>query len=182
MTLIRCEALADAGAREALLDRVFGPARFQKTCERLREGRLPADGLALVAELDGALAGTVRLWHVTAGEAHPALLLGPLAIAPQWQGRGIGHALMAAALDEAAARSHGAVLLVGDEPYYRRFGFKAALTTGLELPGPVERARFLGRELAPGTLADAHGLVRPAGALPLRPAVPGLLPALPHAA
>jgi len=177
MTVIRHEAPADAGAREALLDRVFGAARFRKTCERLREGRLPADGLSLIAEDEGLLAGTVRLWHVAAGEGRPALLLGPLAVAPHCQGRGLGTALMEAALSEAAARGHGAVLLVGDAPYYARFGFEAALAARFEMPGYVDPARFLGRELTAGALVGAYGLVRATGAVPLRPALPATIPA-----
>jgi len=165
------EAPGDAGARELLLDRVFGGARFAKTCERLREGRLPAHGLALVAkDADDRLVGTVRLWHVAAGSAGTptelrALLLGPLAVAPEAQGTGLGSALMWRALNRAAVAGHRAVLLVGDASYYRRFGFEAGLTTGLDLPGPVDRARFLGLALEPGALAGATGLIRATGVL-----------------
>ena len=81
---------ADVSAREALLDRAFGDARFAKTAERLREGRLPAEGLSFVAEQTISVVGTVRLWHVTAGPARPALLLGPLAVDDAWRGLGIG--------------------------------------------------------------------------------------------
>jgi predicted N-acetyltransferase YhbS len=161
MLTIDEEAPGETGAREALLDRTFGPARFAKTSERLREGRLPV--LALAAHDDGVLIGTVRLWAVAADDWH-GLLLGPLAVAPEHQGQGIGAKLMRRALNRAAAAGHGAVLLVGDAPYYARFGFSAALTRELEMPGPVERARFLGLELAPGALAGAGGLLRPAGA------------------
>lgn len=162
------EAPGEAGAREALLDRAFGPARFAKTSERLREGRLPE--LALAAHDGGKLVGTLRLWAVAAGAhrgagGHTALLLGPLAVDPTRQGEGIGARLMRSALNRAAVTGHGAVLLVGDAPYYERFGFSAALTGGLELPGPVERHRFLGHELRAGALQGAHGLVRPAGEL-----------------
>ncbi|MFD1333085.1 GNAT family N-acetyltransferase, partial [Methylopila musalis] len=81
MAVIRDEAPADAGAREALLDRAFGPARFAKTCERLREGRLPAQGLALTAvDADGRMVGTLRFWHVALGDGRGALMLGPLAV------------------------------------------------------------------------------------------------------
>jgi predicted N-acetyltransferase YhbS len=123
MVAIRHERLSDIAAREALLDQSFGNARFAKTCERLREGRLPAEGLSLVAIDHGRLAGTVRLWHVSAGPGRPALLLGPLAVRPDCRGRGIGAALMTRAITEARRRGHQEILLVGDEPYYSRFGF-----------------------------------------------------------
>src|SRR5215207_2756501 len=90
---------ADAPAREALLDACFGDERSEKTCERLREGRRPADGLSLVIEADGAIVGTVRLWHVAAGPGRPALLLGPIAVDPALQGLGLGSKLMRAALN-----------------------------------------------------------------------------------
>ncbi|HVV92154.1 MAG TPA: N-acetyltransferase [Hyphomicrobiales bacterium] len=173
---VRPEMPADVPAREALLDRVFGAARFAKTCQRLRDGRLPAAGLSFVGEEDGAVVGTVRLWHVAADRA--MLMLGPLAVAPGAQGRGLGSALMQAALAEAAARGHQAVVLVGDAPYYGRFGFDAAPARRLTLPGPVERARFLGHELVQGALAGAHGRLRPTGAIPLPATVPA--PTAPH--
>ena len=163
MMMIREETPLDAPAREALLDACFGEERFEKTCERLREGRLPADGLSLVIDHDGAIVGTVRLWHVTAGPNRPALLLGPIAVASTLQGLGLGAKLMRAALNRAAMLGHGAVLLVGDAPYYERFGFSGEMTEGLWLPGPYERERFLGLELQPGALAGARGLVSATG-------------------
>lgn len=150
-------------AREALLDRAFGEERSAKTCERLREGRKPADGLALVAEIDGRLVGTVRLWHVTLGPGRPALMLGPVAVEARLQGLGIGAKLMRAALARAAALGHRAIMLVGDAPYYARFGFAAAPMAALWLPGPYERERFLGRELVPGALEGVRGLVTATG-------------------
>jgi predicted N-acetyltransferase YhbS len=164
MNTIRPERVSDAPEREALLDACFGPERFEKTCERLREGRLPAERLSLVLEADGSLAGTVRLWSVTAGANRPALLLGPIAVKPELQGQGLGSKLMRRALNRATGLGHAAVLLVGDQPYYGRFGFSAEVTAGLRLPGPYERERFLGLELRPGALAAARGLVVPTGA------------------
>jgi predicted N-acetyltransferase YhbS len=191
------EVPAEAGAREALLDRAMGPARHIKTSARLRAGRRPAEGLALVARaagperdpaldpdvgpgLDvsgtGRVVGTVRLWHVAlggaggVGDGRACLMLGPLAVEPSLQGAGVGGRLMRRALAEAVRRGHAAVILVGDPDYYVRFGFSADLTTGLALPGPVERHRFLGLELIPGALAGATGLVRATGAPVVAPA------------
>ena len=163
---VRDETDADVAAREALLDAAFGPERFAKTCERLREDRRPADGLALVAEgADGRLIGTVRLWHVAAGSAGDALMLGPIAIRSEARSLGLGGALMRVAIDRAHRFGHRAIVLVGDEPWYRRFGFRADLTLGLDLPGPVDRARFLALELEDGALAEARGRVVATGAL-----------------
>ncbi|HEX8663635.1 MAG TPA: N-acetyltransferase [Beijerinckiaceae bacterium] len=159
MAAIREERPTDIAAREALLDACFGEERFEKTCERLREGRAPAAGLSLVLELDGKVAGTVRLWPITAGPDRPALLLGPIAIDCRLQGLGLGSRLMREALARAKARGHEAVLLVGDAPYYGRFGFSAEKTGTLRLPGPYARERFLALELVPGALDGAQGLV-----------------------
>lgn len=171
MIEIRAERLHDIAAREDLLDACFGENRRAKTSERLREGRRPAGGLAFAAIRGGRLVGTLRLWHVEAGPARPALLLGPLAVDPAIQGQGLGRVMMQAALGRAESLGHGAVLLVGDAPYYARFGFSERQATGLTLPGPFERARFLGLELRPGALAGAAGPVRATGAM-LPEAVP----------
>ncbi|WP_376985709.1 GNAT family N-acetyltransferase [Bosea sp. R86505] len=167
MITIRDEVAADIPAREALLDRCLGERRTAKSSERLREGRLPAEGLALTAERDGVVVATVRLWHVDA-DGKAALLLGPLAVAPELQGEGLGRAMMREVIWRAACRGHGAVLLVGDAAYYERFGFSGDLTRDLAMPGPVERERFLGLELRDGALSGATGVLvatgRPAGA------------------
>ena len=160
---IASESPADSWARERLLDEAFGAARSGKTVERLREGRLPAPGLALAATDAGDLVGTLRMWHVLAGEV-PALLLGPLAVVKAYRSRGIGRRLMAEALLRAASAGHKAVLLVGDAAYYEPFGFTRRHTLGLSLPGPVDEARFLGLELKGGALKAARGFVVAAGA------------------
>ncbi len=162
----------DVAAREALLDDAFGPARFAKTAQRMREGRLPAEGLSFVARRGGRMVGTVRLWDISAGPKRPALLLGPIAVARGCRNRGVGTALMRRAMDEARRRGHAAVLLVGDAPYYGRFGFSDAKTGALSLPGPYEQHRLLACELAPGVLDGAHGLIRPTGARLPMPATP----------
>jgi len=163
MIMIRTEAKRDVAARHALLDEALGAARFIKTSERLRDGRLPADRLAFVACDGRKLVGTVRLWNVSAGPGRPALLLGPLAVASHWRNQGIGSALMRHALATATARGHAAVLLVGDAPYYARFGFSAEKTADLWLPGPYERDRLLACELKSGALDGARGLIGATG-------------------
>ncbi|TJX44575.1 MAG: N-acetyltransferase, partial [Mesorhizobium sp.] len=106
----------------------------------------------------------VRLWDVTLGEGgSSALLLGPLAVDPSLKSAGIGSALMRHAIAEAARLGHAAILLVGDEPYYGRFGFSAARTGALAMPGPYERHRLLALELMEGVLDDAHGTLKAAG-------------------
>jgi predicted N-acetyltransferase YhbS len=109
---------------------------------------------------DGRIAGTVRLWAVSAGGDRPALLLGPLAVRPDSRNRGIGSALMRHALESARRLGHRAVLLVGDAAYYGRFGFSAERTGKLWLPGPYDQHRLLGLELCPDALEGARGLIK----------------------
>jgi predicted N-acetyltransferase YhbS len=161
--VIRAERASDVVAREALLDACFGDNRHTRTCQRLRDGRGPAEGLALSALAQGRLVGTLRLWHVSAGGV-PALVLGPLAVDPSCRDLGVGAALMNHALTAAKARGHGAVVLQGDAPYYARFGFSGLKTTELSLPGPFERDRLLGLELRDGALDGAWGMIAPTGA------------------
>jgi predicted N-acetyltransferase YhbS len=165
MVTITPEIAADFPAREALLDRAFGKAeRRRKTSERLRDGRLPAQGLAFAARnRKGRLIGTLRLWDITAGSAGPALLLGPLAVDCVYQKRGIGGDLMRHAIAEARKLGHKAVLLVGDAPYYGRFGFSRDAVCELSLPGPVELERFLGLELEADALQGAQGVIAASG-------------------
>ncbi|QAU49357.1 GNAT family N-acetyltransferase [Bradyrhizobium guangzhouense] len=160
---IRAERAVDVTMREALLDVCFGGNRHDRTCQRLRDGRAPAAGLALAAVREGELVGTVRLWHVSAG-GRPALVLGPLAVDPACRELGIGAALMQQALAAARARGHGAVILLGDAPYYARFGFSAKKTGALVLPGPFERDRLLAIEFIDGVLDGAEGMIVPTGA------------------
>lgn len=167
------ETRADVVAREALLDAAFGPARFRKTCERLRVGRTPARGLALAARAGDQFVGTVRLWHVQAAGAD-ALMLGPLAVAESHRGLGIGDALVREAIARATALGHRAIILVGDAPYYAKFGFSRELVVRLAMPGPVELDRFLGLELFPNALAEARGRIVATGLrMGRRPAAAG---------
>lgn len=167
--VIDTETPADVVAREALLDRAMGADRRKKSSEKIRRNRVPAEGLALVArDPSGHVIGTVRLWNIEAGvsregRAIDALLLGPLAVDSAHGGKGIGAALVRAAMMEAKKRGHGAVLLVGDAPYYERFGFFAEKTQHLVMPGPFARDRFLALELVHGWLEGAAGMVVASG-------------------
>jgi predicted N-acetyltransferase YhbS len=158
------EMLHEAAQREALLDRAMGAARKRKSSEKLRRGRLPAEGLAFVArDADGRVIGTVRLWNVAAncirrGQAD-ALLLGPLAVDPFFNGQGIGKALMSHAIAEATRLEHATIILVGDAAYYERFGFSAEKTGNLFMPGPFEKARLLALELKDGAVDGMNGLI-----------------------
>jgi predicted N-acetyltransferase YhbS len=167
---IRAEKASDVVAREALLDACFGENRHMRTCQRLRDGRAPAESLAFSAMAEGRLVGTLRLWHVSAGGI-PALVLGPLAVEVSSRKLGVGTALMDHALAAATARGHRAVILLGDAPYYARFGFSPDKMAELSLPGPFERDRLLGLELQPGALDGAAGTIVPTGSsLPVRKA------------
>lgn len=166
---IELEHAGDAGPRERLLDVAMGANRRKKSSEKLRRGRVPAEGLSLVArDRHSGVIGTVRLWNIhagitPAGAPLPALLLGPLAVSPDHEGKGIGAALMRASIMEARRLGHGAVLLVGDAPYYERFGFFADKTQTLMMPGPFERSRFLALELEEGWLKGAAGMLVASG-------------------
>ena len=164
---IRAERTSDVVAREALLDACFGDNRHTRTCQRLRDGRAPAEGLAFSAVARGALVGTVRLWHVSAGGT-PALILGPLAVGGAYRKLGVGAALMDHALAAARAHGHRAVLLLGDAPYYARFGFSAEKARELALSGAFERERLLALELEEGALDGAWGMIVPTGAALLK--------------
>jgi len=159
---IRAERASDVAAREALLDACFGDNRHTRTCQRLRDGRAPAQGLALSAVRQGRLVGTVRLWHVSVGGV-PALMLGPLAVEASCRQLGVGAALMERAIAAAKTRGHRAIILLGDAPYYARFGFSAAKTGQLALPGDFERDRLLGLELVEGGLDGAWGMIAATG-------------------
>ena len=165
---IRAERASDVVAREALLDASFGEGRHARTCQRLRDGRMPAEGLAFSAVHEGRLVGTVRLWHVSAGGI-PALVLGPLAVDASCRSLGVGAALMEHALAAAKALGHGAVILRGDAAYYSRFGFSTEKTGELALPGPFERDRLLAVELREGALDDAWGMIVATGDKARRP-------------
>ncbi len=160
----------DAVPIEALLDRTFGPDRGAKTVYRLREAAPRLQDLSFVAldrqgGLLGGLLGALRFWPIRIGPA-PALLLGPLAVAPELQGRGVGRALLRHGLDEARRRGHRICVVVGAPDYYAPYGFARAAS--LVLPGPVEPRRFLVAALAPGALDSVSGPILPANLDPRR--------------
>jgi len=155
-----CERPEDAGQIELLLDKAFGPGRFAKTAYRLREGVEFVPELSLVAWEDGVMRGALRYWPIEIGDARaPALLLGPLAVDPEHRCRGIALRLMELSLEKAAQMGHSIVVLVGDEPFYSKVGFSAAPARGMRMPGPVDQARVLARELVPGALSGISGLI-----------------------
>lgn len=175
MIQIRHERLADFDAREALLDLAFGESRYRKSSERLREDRLPAEGLSFIASEGRRVIGTARLWNVTVGHEQPALLLGPVAVAEDCRSRGLGGALVRRAIQTARRLGYGAVILVGDPEYYTRFGFSGEKTGALWMPGPFERHRLLGRELKAGGLDGARGMIAPSGRLEPTPDLAALV-------
>ena len=132
---------------EALLDERFGPARHNRTAYRLRDGVKPIRELCLVARAGGHLLGSVQCWplhlRITDGRRLPLVLLGPVAVDLAHEGEGVGTLLMQEVLARADAVSGLPMLLIGDEPYYGRFGFSAAATAEWQVPGPVDRARLL---------------------------------------
>jgi predicted N-acetyltransferase YhbS len=151
----------DAAAVEALIARAFGPGRFAKAAERLREGGRPILALSFVAWEGGTAVGCVRLWPVTVG-ATKALLLGPFAVDAEYRGQGLGAALIERACAAAGKAGHDLVVLVGDEAYFGPLGFTAAPVRRIVLPGPVDQRRVLARSLKPGVPPDLAGPVRAA--------------------
>ena len=158
--IIRPEASIDDDAIERLHERAFGPGRFARTAYRIREGAPHLLDLSFTALVGTLLVGSVRLTPVTAGE-QAGLMLGPLTVDPAFENRGIGSALIARALDAAREAGHELVFLVGDEPYYGRFGFKRVPRGQLAMPGPVDPDRLLAVELVQDSLAKARGTILP---------------------
>jgi predicted N-acetyltransferase YhbS len=157
---ILAETSNDAQAIERLHDRTFGPGRFVLSAYRLREHVDHLQDLSFTARIGTLLVGSVRLLPVVIGQTS-ALLLGPLTVEPPFRGRGIGRALLERALGEAKARGHRLVLLVGDEAYYSRVGFKAVPKGRATMPGPVDYSRLLVAELADGAFDNVSGPIRP---------------------
>jgi predicted N-acetyltransferase YhbS len=154
------ETADDAVAIDRLHERTFGPGRVAKTAYRIREGMGHQPELSFTARIGTLLVGSVRLTPIRIG-ATKALLLGPLTVEPPFRERGIGQALIERALAEAKARGHRLVVLVGDEPYYGKCGFKRIPKGQATMPGPVDPARLLVCELAEGAFAGVSGRIQP---------------------
>ena len=152
-------AAAEHGAAfDRLVDRAFGPGRFAKASQRLREGNAPFADLCFIA-LDGeAVVGGVRLWPVRIG-AQAAVFLGPVAVDPDFRSHGLGGDLILHACEAARAAGHGAVVLVGDRSFFEPLGFVGVPRGRLTLPGPADPARILWRELSPGACEALSGAV-----------------------
>ena len=148
----------------ALVDRVFGPGRYAKSAERLRESNRFLPDLSFVAREEGVIVGSVRLWPVRA-EGRSALLLGPIAVEAGARSRGLGAALVERACLAAARAGHEIVILVGDVAYFEKLGFQVLAAPGVSLPGPADPRRILARGLRPGALEGLQGKVT----LPSRP-------------
>jgi predicted N-acetyltransferase YhbS len=157
---ILAETGNDAQAIERLHERTFGPGRFVLSAYRIRERVDHVLDLSFTARIGTLLVGSVRQLPVVIGSTS-AMLLGPLTVEPPFRGRGIGRALLERALGEAKAKGHRLVLLVGDETYYGRAGFKVVPTGRATMPGPVDYNRLLVAELAEGAFEGVSGAIRP---------------------
>lgn len=158
---------ADLPEIDALLDAGFGPARRNRTAYRLRDNVTPLPALSFVARDGDLLVGSLQCWplqvRAVSGTILPLILLGPVVTATDWQGQGIASRLMNAALAAADAANAPPLLLIGDAPFYGRFGFSATATAGWQLPGPVDHARLLLRGNA--AALPAIGWVEPGDAV-----------------
>jgi predicted N-acetyltransferase YhbS len=153
------EAKEDTDAIERLHERTFGPGRYAKTAYRLREQVSHSPDLSFTARIGTLLIGSVWISPIRIGEAK-ALLLGPLTVEPAFQERGVGQALIERALNEARNKGHKLVMLVGDEPYYSKTGFKRVPLGRAVMPGPVDPARLLVAELIEGAFEGVSGQIR----------------------
>jgi predicted N-acetyltransferase YhbS len=154
--IIAPERQADTPAINLLEERAFGPGRFSRTAFRLREDNPHDRALSFIARVSTLVVGSIRLTRIHVG-AHPALLLGPLTVDPAFRSRGIGKMLTDAALEAAQDQGHRLVLLVGDEAYYARSGFRRVPPGKIVMPGPVDPMRVLVRELVEGALDSISG-------------------------
>ncbi len=157
------EQNSHAPAIEELLDRAFGPGRFAKTAYRLREGVDSIPDLSFAGFLGDDLIATIRFWPVKIGTDTPALMLGPLAVDPARRGRGWGLDMIAAGLAQARTLDHQLVVLVGDETYYARQGFKQVPPGQITMPGPCNPQRLLFCELENGVFSAMEGVISAGG-------------------
>ena len=157
---IRLETDGDAQILSRLSAEAFGPGRFTRSAYRVREGVPPVRALCLCALADERLVGGIRFTAIRIGGVDGAALLGPLVVDPIEKGKGFGKALVEQGLARARSEGFSLVLLVGDMPYYGRFGFQPVPPGQITLPGPVDSARLLALELVPGTLTGSTGQVK----------------------
>ena len=151
---------------EAILDAAFGTDRRGRTAYRLREGMAAIPALSFAVALDGLAAGTVQCWPVAHmredGEITALVMVGPVAVRPEVQARGLGRMLMDAVMAAAPTHADGALMMIGDPEYYGRFfGFSAAQTGAWRLPGPVEASRLLAVAVGGHAVPDAPGDIGP---------------------
>lgn len=159
LRLVR-ERARDDEAIEEMTVAAFGPDRHQKTVYRLREGVKPISELCFVAiDSRGRMVASIRNWPILIENKWPAVLLGPLAIAPELRGLGYGKALMWHSMAQSRMLGHSRIILVGDPEYYNQFGFRRDLALNIQLPGWVEKRRFLALELVAGSMIGVHGMI-----------------------
>jgi predicted N-acetyltransferase YhbS len=154
------ETAGDAQSIERLHERTFGPGRFVLSAYRLREHVDHLLDLSFTARIGTLLVGSVRQLPICIGDTK-ALMLGPLTVEPPFRKRGVGRKLLERALSDARAKKHRLVLLVGDEDYYSRVGFKKVPKGRATMPGPVDYDRLLVAELESGAFEGVSGTIRP---------------------
>ena len=159
---IRSTSLADISTIARLHARVFGPGRFSRTAYRVREGAPHVSRFCRHASVDGEVVAAVSFTEIEFGARPNALLLGPLAVAPEVAGRGLGRKLITAGLEQAGAQGIAIVLLVGDEPYYARFGFSRVPAGQIQFPGPVDINRILAWQAHSNAIEEYAGMVKSA--------------------
>jgi predicted N-acetyltransferase YhbS len=167
LPIIRPAGRQDIAAISALHARAFGPGRFARSAYRVREGKGQLSRFCLVAENSTGLVGSARMTEITIGGRADAALLGPVVVDDRYRGAGLGKAMIESALAAARAAKVRLVVLVGDESYYGRFGFKAVAPDRIVLPGPVNPMRVLAAELEAGSAQAYSGMIAaiPADAL-----------------
>jgi len=155
-----CERPRDGQAIEEMTAAAFGPDRLHKTVYRLREDVPPIKDLCFVClDQKNRLVASIRNWPVLINAKWPAVMLGPLAIAPELRGLGYGKALMWHSMAQSRLQGHSRIILVGDPEYYNQFGFRRDLALNIQLPGWVEERRFLALELVAGAMIGVHGMI-----------------------
>jgi len=165
LIVYRPERARHARAIQRLVAEALPPVPGGRVAERLRRALVPEPGLALVATREGEVVGTIRFWPMTIAadgrERWPALLLGPLAVAPVVRRRGVGRELVMRGMDRAGRRGHRRMVLIGAPAYYQSLGFALAADHGIRLPGGVEADRLMVQALAPGALDNVRGTLLP---------------------